>query len=156
MDSAHYQITIMTVVTHLILSLSVFNTPLLSWNIVRHPNANHQTMHLILATLALKRYYFIWFTSSVAPFHTTPTDWVIPLSDSTLMARGTPIPVLPRPYPSNQHTMTTSQLSLLPLIHDDKFKRSNSTTQNHTQRSLCPRPAKRYKIQPPWQYHNQG
>ena len=54
-DSMQHQMTILTLVTHMLLSIPVIHNRTLSWKIVQHPTSHHQTVHIKLATLALKR-----------------------------------------------------------------------------------------------------
>ena len=53
-DSVQYQMTILTLVTHMLLSVSLLRLTLLSWRPVRQPTAHQQTLGIILVTLALK------------------------------------------------------------------------------------------------------
>ena len=68
-NSVQHQITILTLVTHMLLSTPTLNTRLVSWGPVRHPDAHHQTLGIILATLSLKRYHPIWFTDGPSLLH---------------------------------------------------------------------------------------
>jgi len=85
-NSVQHQMTILTLVTHMLLSTPTLNTRLVSWGPVRHPNAHLQTLGIILATLALKRYHPIWFTAGppllpagpVANMPSTPRTPLIP------------------------------------------------------------------------------
>ena len=83
-NSVQHQMTIMTLVTHMLLSTPTLNTRLVSWGPVRHPTAHHQTLGIILATLALKRYHLICFTSGppllpAGPVATMPSTSRTPL-----------------------------------------------------------------------------
>ena len=51
-ESVQHQMTILTLVTHMLLSARTLNTRLISWGPVRQPNAHQQTLGIILATLA--------------------------------------------------------------------------------------------------------
>ena len=68
-DSVQHRLIILTLVTHILLSVPVFHSPLRFWRTIRHPNAHHQTIGIILATLALKWYHPIWFTHPVPFYH---------------------------------------------------------------------------------------
>ena len=69
----------------------------MSWNIVRYTATHRQIMHLILATLTLKRYHLIWFNSTQTQLQMTLTIQSIPISDTQ------PLPPLisRHPYQSN-------------------------------------------------------
>ena len=71
--SVQHQITILTLVTHMLLSAPNLNTTILSWGAVRQPTTHHQTLGIIMATLALKRYHPIWFTSGPPLLNTGPS-----------------------------------------------------------------------------------
>ena len=72
-DSVQYQMTILTLVTHMLLSVSLLRLTLLSWRPVRQPTAHQQTLGIILVTLALKQYHPIWFTSGPPLLPTVPS-----------------------------------------------------------------------------------
>ena len=50
-DSVQHQMTILILVTHMLLSIPVLPSPVLSWRTVRNPTSHHQTINIILATL---------------------------------------------------------------------------------------------------------
>ena len=60
-DSPQHQLSIMTLVTHLLLSVSSI-TAQQSWNIVRDGETHQRTLQLVLATITLKRYHKGWFS----------------------------------------------------------------------------------------------
>ena len=121
-ESTQHQLSILTLVTHMFLSLPILNTPLLSWNIIRYTSTHRQTMHLILATITLKRYHHIWFTSNPTPNSAIPIDWVLPLIITKPAAIVPPIHLLFRPIPSSQYTRNTSQMILSQLLYNRKNK----------------------------------
>ena len=156
-ESIQYQMTILTPATDMLISVPVINMSHMSQHLVRHPNIQHKTIHLVLATLALKRQHIIWFIFNVTPSPpATLIDQVKPLNDSTSIACAPPAPSLSQPVLSSTHQLITAQLLLPPLLNDGTSKRGPSTVQNHTQSSICPRPAKRYKTPPSWPNHNRG
>ena len=53
-DSVQHQMTILTLVTHMLLSAPKLNTRLISWDPARQSIAHQQILGIILATLALK------------------------------------------------------------------------------------------------------
>ena len=152
-ESVRHQIIILTLVTHMLLSILVFNTPTTSWNIVRHSHTQHQTMHLILFTLALKRYHLIWFTPNTTPSPTTPIAQVLPLSNSASLACASPTPSISWPTLPPTPQLMTYQLLIPSLLHDGVSKRSRSTAQNLTDSFIYPRSAKRYKTHLSWPHH---
>ena len=72
--SVQHQMTILTLVTHMLLSAPNLDATKLSWKAVRQPTTHQQTLGIIMATLALKRYHPIWFTSGPPLLHTDPPD----------------------------------------------------------------------------------
>ena len=72
-DSVQHKMIILTLVIHMLLSFPMLSSPLISWGPVRQPTAHRQTLGIILATLALKRYHPIWFTSSPPLLNTVPS-----------------------------------------------------------------------------------
>ena len=71
--SVQHQMTILTLVTHMLLSAPNLDTTKLSLKAVRQPTTHQQTLGIIMATLALKRYHPIWFTSGPPLLHTDPS-----------------------------------------------------------------------------------
>ena len=69
-DSVQHKMNILTLVIYMLLSAPVFKPPLIFWGPVRQPTAHQQTLGIILATLALKRYHPIWFTYGPPILHT--------------------------------------------------------------------------------------
>ena len=53
-DSVQYQMTILILATHMLLSIPVIYAPHMEWKIIRLPHTQLTTLHLILATHALK------------------------------------------------------------------------------------------------------
>ena len=128
--------TILTLLTHMLLSIPVFHTPPLSLNIVRYTTTHHQTMLIILATFALKQYHPIWFTPSSSLLPTSPIDRVVPYSDSSSLARVPPLPPQSQSSPSTQHAVTNSQILVPPLIHDGTPTQNNTAILNR-ERPTC-------------------
>ena len=95
----------------MLLSMPTLDPSHMSWTAIRHPDAHKRTLHLILATIALKRYHPVWFTpqqpASVQPHipHTPryPTIRSPPRSVSGKPAaspgRAPFLRLLPRPQP---------------------------------------------------------
>ena len=153
-NSVQHQMALLTLVTHIFLSSPSLKPSHMSWNIVRQPHTNHQTLHLILATLTLQRYQSIWYTSTATMSPDTPTYWMLPFSDLSSQVSVPSVP--PRPSPSTHHTLPTSQLLLPPLIHDDVPHQHTSATLYRQYPSICLRPTKRSKTQPTNQNHTPG
>ena len=65
-DSAQHQQSILTLATHLLLTIPVI-TQRQSWNIIREKDSHRHTLQLILTTITLKRYHLVWG-------HRTSTD----------------------------------------------------------------------------------
>ena len=147
-ESVQYQMTILTLVTHMLLSMLVLEIPCLSRNILRHTNSQHHTIHLVLTTLALKRYHSIWFTSNATLEPSPPINLVLSLSASTSIVCESPISSISRHTLSPIYQLITSQLLITSLFNQETSKWRPRNTQDHTQRSFSPRPAKRYKTQP--------
>lgn len=137
-DSVQYQMTLLTLVTHILISSPSIKLLYTSRNIVRQPQTNHQTMLLTLANLALKRYHPIWYTSSDIPSPATPTYQVILSSDPSSLARVSPVPPRSRHSPSTHHMLSTSQLLLPTLIYDEASRRHTSTSLSQQHPSICP------------------
>ena len=121
-NSVQHQMTILTLVTHMLLSTPTLNTRLVSWGPVRQPNAHHQTLGIIQATLALRRYHPIWFTTGppllpagpVANMSSTPRTPLIP--NPTLGIA----PTCPAPAPAAQaHTRKRKYQVHAPTADDD-------------------------------------
>ena len=153
-DSVQHQMILLTLVTHILISSPSIKLLYTSWNIVRQPQTNHQTLHLILATPTLQRYHSIWYTSSATLSPDTPTYRMLPFSDLSSQVSVPSVP--PRPSPSTHHTFPTSQLLLPPLIHDDVPHQHTSATLYRQYPSICLRPTKRSKTQPTNQNHTPG
>ena len=94
--SVQHQMTILTLVTHMLLSAPNLDATTLSRKVVRKPTTHQQTLGIIMATLALKRYHPIWFTSGPPLLHTDPPD----------LAPSAPSP--PSPQNRSQGYATTS------------------------------------------------
>ena len=72
-DSVQHQMTILTLVTHVLLSVSVLKPPLISWRPVRQQTAYQETLGIIMLTLAFKRYHPIWFMFGPSLLHIVPS-----------------------------------------------------------------------------------
>ena len=142
-DSIQHQLSLLTLVTHMSLSLPVVNTPHRSWNVVRYAKTHRQTINLILVTLTLKRYHHIWFTFNTTSTPKTPPDRLMPLSNMTPL----PSPTTSEP-PIHSLSRPTSQILLPPFLPNWPNKSICITTQSPTPTYIRPRPAKRYKDRP--------
>ena len=106
-NSLHYQILIMTLVTHLLLTVPNI-TSRQSMGIIRDVESHHNTLQLILATITLKQYHQVWYTIlNVRQYTATPLSTLYPLI----------IPV------SESHIDT----SLIPLVRPSFDPRHRST-----------------------------
>ena len=65
-DSEQHQMTILILVTHMLLSIPVLPSPVLSWRTVRNPTSHRQTINIILATLP---------SSGTIPYGSYPTPF---------------------------------------------------------------------------------
>ena len=72
-DSIQHQQSILTLITHLLLTVPDI-TPRQSWNIIREKESHRHTLQLILATVTLKRHHLVWHTvvPDLPVTHTTP------------------------------------------------------------------------------------
>ena len=61
-DFSQHQLTIMTLVTHLLLSIPCLKQTEHVWNTVRTQDSHQHTLQLILVTITLDRYHKVWFT----------------------------------------------------------------------------------------------
>ena len=143
-DSVQHQITILTLATHMILSIPEIYAPHMVWKIIRQPHPHLNTLHLIFATLALKRYHPIWFTEEATPPNTTPGA-----SSATIHSLASVVPAsrtqpTPPPAPSPTRTGTTTQLLLLSLLSPNPSKRHPLPTGTVITHPLRPRSSKRY------------
>ena len=115
------------------------------WKIIRQPHTQLHTLHLILATFALKRYHPIWFTDEATLPNATPGD-----SSATLHSMASFVPAsrtqpTPTPAPSPIRTGIAAQLLLPSLLAPNPSKKRPLQTSIVTTRSLRPRFSKRYK-----------
>ena len=117
-DSVPHQITILTLVTHMLFSAPTLNTRLLSWGPVRQPNAHQQTLGIILATLPLKRYHPIWFTSGPPLIHT---------GHLANMTSAPHIPLIPSPTLDIASTCTATEIPLT-RHHSGRRRRQHRPT----------------------------
>ena len=72
-QSVQHQMTILTLVTHIILSAPNLDATKISLKAVRQPTTHQQTIGIIMTTLAIKRYHPIWFTSGPPLLSTDPS-----------------------------------------------------------------------------------
>ena len=61
-DSRQHQISSMTLVTHLLLSIPCLKQTEYIWNTVRTTGSHKHTLQLILVTITLDRYHKVWYT----------------------------------------------------------------------------------------------
>ena len=97
--SVQHQMTILTLVAHMLLSAPNLDTTKLSWKAVRQPTTYQQTIGIIMETLALKRYHPIWCTSCPPLLNTDPS------------AQPTSAP-LPPSTPSRSQGITSTSTTL--------------------------------------------
>ena len=71
-DSIQHQQSILTLTTHLILTVPII-TRRQSWNIIREKESHRYTIQLILATITLKQYHLVWYTVMNEPPNTQTT-----------------------------------------------------------------------------------
>ena len=98
--SNQHQLTIMTLATHLLLSIPCIKQMEHVWNTVRTQDSHQYNLQLILATITLERYHKVWFTilqsrSPARPHPPPSTPPIMPLSLSTV-----PLPFHFRHIPS--------------------------------------------------------
>ena len=101
-DSSQHQLTTMTLVTHLLLSIPCLKQTEHVWNTVRTQDSHQHTLQLILVTITLDRYYKVWFTDlqSRPPAQPPPIPSIppiMPISSSTA-----PLPLHRRNRPSKR------------------------------------------------------
>ena len=143
-DSVQHQMTILALATQMLLSIPVIHTPYMVWKIIRQPHTHLHTLHLILATIALKRYHPIWFTEEATPPNTTPGA-----SSATIHSLASVVPAsrtqpTPPPAPSPTRTGTTTQLLLLSLLSPNPSKKRPLPIGTVATHPLRPRSSKRY------------
>ena len=100
--SSQHQLTIMTLVTHLFLSIPCLKQTEHVWNTVWTQDSNQHTLQLILATITLERYHKVWcpvLQSRPPARHILPQSIppIMPLSPSTA-----PLPFHFRHIPSKR------------------------------------------------------
>ena len=115
-DSVQHQMTILTLAAHIILSILVLYAQRLCWNIVRCPHTHEHTIHLLLATLALKRYHPIWFTNDATPPHATLTAPIDPLYGFAAFAPASRTVPTPQPTSSPAWIGNATQLLIPSLL----------------------------------------
>ena len=76
-DSSQHQQSILTLATHLLLTIPVI-TQQQSWDIIRETTSHRHTLQLILATVTLQRHHLVWHTVMTNPpatlnLHLMPT-----------------------------------------------------------------------------------
>ena len=102
-DSIQYQQSIMTLATHLLLTVPII-TRRQPWNIIREKESHRHTLQLILATVTLKRYHLVWHTL-VTESHATPsTQQRATTTVSNIQKHTTPPPPRNRPPKRRRHT----------------------------------------------------
>ena len=140
-DSVQHQMTSLTLATHMLLSIPVIYAPHMEWKIIRQPHTHLNTLHLILATLALKRYHPIWFTEAATLPHATPdASCATPHSLASVAPTSKTQPILP-PAPPTTRTGTAAQLLLPSLLSLNPSKKRGIVTSH----PLRQRSSKRYK-----------
>ena len=152
-ESVEYQMTIPTLVTHMLLSIPVLKTPSLLWTIVRHTNAQQHTPHLVLATFALKRYHSIWFTLTATPIPAPRTDLELSCSDPTSLVYKPPTTSIPQSPLSPIPPLTIFQLLISLILNHRTSKRRPYNAPNHSHIPSNPQPTKRYKTRLLWTTH---
>ena len=65
-DSSQHQQSILTLATHLLLTIPVI-TQQQSWDIIRETTSHRHTLQLILATVTLQRHHLVWHTVMTNP-----------------------------------------------------------------------------------------
>ena len=101
----------------------------------------------------LKRYYPIWFTSSLIPSPVTPIHRVILHSVRFSLTCIPNIQQQSRSFTSPHFILTTTQFSLPPHLNNGVQTRNTFTTLNRKRSLISPLPAKRYTILPPYHDH---
>ena len=144
-DSVQHQMTILTLATHLLLSIPVIYAPHMAWKIIRQPHTHLRTLHLILATIALKRYHPIWFTNEATTPAATPSA-----SDTTLQSQA-PVASASRTKPTSPHApsskkpKTEAQLLFPSLLSPTSSTKRQIPPGTVKTNSLRPRSTKRHK-----------
>ena len=103
-----HQVTILTLATHILLSILVINAPHMVWNIVRHPQTQQNTINLLLATLTLQRKHPRWFTEVATSSPVTPVDSNKSLSNSASLVSEFRTQSTLQPTISPTRNLTTS------------------------------------------------
>ena len=104
-DSPQHQQSILTLATHLLLTIPTI-TPQQSWNIIREKTSHRHTLQLILATVTLQRHHVVWHTAPPA------THAIHPIPPATV-SRNTQRRAVPTP----PHRSTKRQRHTTPMVH---------------------------------------
>ena len=102
-DSIQHQQSILTLVTHMLLTVPVI-APHQSWNIIREKDSHRHTLQLILATVTLKRHHLVWHTVVNDPLETHTTQRSPPEHLPRSPKRRKVAPTTHRPPKRQRHT----------------------------------------------------
>ena len=150
-DSVQHQMTILTLATQMLLTIPVIHAPHMVWKIIRQPHTHLRTLHLILATIALKRYHPILFTDEATPTTATPsTSGTIVHSHASGAPASRTQPTSP-PIPSPTQPGTEAQLLLPSLISPNPSTKRHLPPGTVITKSLRPCSSKRQNIHDPYQ-----
>ena len=114
---------ILTLTTHMLLSIPVIYAPHMVCKIIRQPHTHLTTLHLIIATLALKQYHPIWFTEEATPPNAPPDASSATLHSLSSVAPASRTHPTPPPVPSLTRTGTAAQLLLPSLLSPNPSKK---------------------------------
>ena len=136
-----HQITILILVTHILMSLPVINTPTYRGILfdTQTPSPNH-VVNTSDSRPQMILFHMIQLHFNIVLCYTHRLDHTA--QQLNLLVCVPLIPFQPSPISLHQYKLTTSHLLLPFLLRDGKSKRVTSTTPNRTQHSSCPRPAK--------------
>ena len=144
-ESVQHQMTILTLATHLLLSIQVIYAPHMAWKIIRQPHTHLRTLHLILATIALKRYHPIWFTNEAITPAATPSASETTVHSQALVATASRTQPTSPHAPSATQPKPEAQILFPSLLSPTPSTKRRITPGTVKPSSLRPRSAKRRK-----------
>ena len=62
-ESIQHQLSIMTLTTHVFLSIPIIHQPQISWTTLWHSDTYELTLHITLVTAIINRYHNLWYTA---------------------------------------------------------------------------------------------
>ena len=101
-ESTQHQQSILTLVTHLLLTVPVI-TQRQSWNIIREKDSHRHTLQLILAIITLKRYHLVWHSVMTGTHTLQPQQQQTTATMTNNKRHTTPLPPRNPPTKRQRH-----------------------------------------------------